>query len=122
MELCSFWVINPAEGQDGKPEPVKLVFFENGDVDVISISVDWNYRGAYKLPAGSYAYSGETLKVSGDNLGEIISLTSSMEIEEEYRAELLDKQLLNVREWDLFFANPVAWKSLRIVVITFGDE
>ena len=64
MELCSFWVISPADGQEGKPEPVKLTFFENGDLSLVSLCEDPEYRGAYMLTCGSYSYTGETLKVS----------------------------------------------------------
>jgi hypothetical protein len=122
MELCSFWVINPADGQEGKPEPVKLVFFENGDLNVISLSEDPEYRGAYKLPAGSYAYSGETLVVTGEKMGKIVPLVRGNVGEGDFYSELLAAGLLNDREWDLFYANPAAWKSLRIVIITFGDD
>ena len=124
MELYSFWVINPADGQEGKPEPVKLIFDENGDITLISLAEEPDYRGAYKLPAGFYSYSGNTLSVSEENLGKIISLTSRGENENEngFRSALYSLSLLNDREWDLFYANPIAWKSLRIVIISFGDE
>lgn len=124
MELCSFWVINPADGQEGKPEPVKLIFYENGDITLVSLAEDPDYRGAYKLPAGFYLYSGNTLTVSEENLGKIISLTACRENEndDEFRSALYSMQLLNDREWEFFYANPAAWKSLRIVVISFGDE
>lgn len=120
MELCSFWIINPADGQNGKPEPVKIVFMENGDLNVISLCEDPEYRGAYKLPAGSYAYSGETLTVSEENLDKIITLASGDMDEGMYYSELVSAGLINDREWGLFYANPAAWKSLRIIVITFG--
>ncbi len=122
MELYSFWVVNPADGQEGRPEPVKLVFFENGDINVISLSEDPEYQGAYKLPSGSYSYSGETLTVPEDRLSKIVPLTRGSADESEYRSELLSAALINDREWDLFYANPRAWKSLRIVAITFGDN
>lgn len=122
MELFSFWAVNPADGQDGKPEPVKLVFFENGDIQLISLSEEPDYRGAFKLPSGSYSYSGATLTVSEENLGKIASLAHRTGSEEEYRAELLSKGLINDREWDLFYASPRAWKSLRIIVVNFGDS
>lgn len=124
MELCSFWVINPADGQEGKPEPVKLIFDENGDITLISLSEDPEYRGVYKLPAGFYSYSGNTLSVSEENLGKIIPLTAPRENENEsgFRSALYSLNLINDREWDFFYANPVAWKSLRIVIINFGDE
>lgn len=124
MELYSFWVINPADGQEGKPEPVKLIFYENGDIALISLAEDPDYRGAYKLPAGFYSYSGNTLTVSETNLGKIISLTARRDNEnpDDFRSSLLFMKLLNDREWDLFYGNPAAWKSLRIVVINFGDE
>lgn len=122
MELCSFWVINPADGQEGKPEPVKLVLFENGDLNVISLCEDPEFRGAYRLPAGSYAYSGETLAVAEENLGKIVTLASGEVDEERYYSDLVGAGLINDREWGLFYANPAAWKSLRIVVINFGGE
>lgn len=122
MELYSFWAVNPADGQDGKPEPVKLVFFENGDVQVISLSEEPDYRGAFKLPSGSYSYSGETLTVSEENLGKIVPLARRTDSEEEYRSELLSLGVINDREWDLFYASPRSWKSLRIIVVTFGDS
>lgn len=124
MELCSFWVINPAEGQEGKPEPVKLIFDDNGDITLISLAEDLDYRGAYKLPVGFYSYSGNALSVSEENLGKIIPLTARRENENEsdFRSALYSLNLLNDREWDLFYANPAAWKSLRILIISFGDE
>ncbi|HWI54703.1 MAG TPA: hypothetical protein VNT57_03355 [Desulfobacteria bacterium] len=121
MELYSFWVINPADGQDGRPEPVKLVFFENGDMQVISLSEDPDYQGAYRLPSGSYSYSGETLTVQEENLSKLVPLTRSAN-ESEYKSELFSAGLINDREWDLFYGNPRAWKALRIVAITFGDN
>ena len=124
MELCSFWVINPADGQEGKPEPVKLIFDENGDITLISLSEDPEYRGAYKLPTGFYSYSGNTLSVSEENLGKIVPLTALRENENEsgFRSALNSLNLMNDREWDFFYANSAAWKSLRIVIINFGDE
>ena len=122
MELFSFWAVNPADGQDGKPEPVKLAFFENGDIQLVSLSVDPEYRGAYKLPSGSYSYSGETLTVSEEDLGKIVPLARRTGSEEDYRAELLSAGLINDREWDLFYDSPRAWKSLRIIVVSFGDS
>lgn len=124
MELYSFWVINPADGQEGKPEPVKLIFDDTGDITLISLSEEPDYRGAYKLPAGFYSYSGDALSVSEEYLGKIISLTARHENENEsdFRSVLYSLNLLNDREWDLFYANPIAWKSLRIVIINFGDE
>lgn len=124
MELCSFWVINPADGQEGKPEPVKLIFDENGDITLISLAEDPDYRGAYKLPVGFYSYTGNTLSVSQENMGKIIPLTAPRENENEndYRSGLYSLSLINDREWDFFYANPAAWKSLRIMIITFGDE
>lgn len=122
MELFSFWVINPADGQEGKPEPVKLVFFENGDINVISLSEDPDFRGAYKLPAGSYAYSGETLTVAEKNLSKIVTLAKGSVEEGEFYSILMKAGLLNDREWGMFYANPIAWKSLRLVAIVFGNE
>jgi len=122
MELCSFWVINPADGQLGKPEPVKLVFFENGDTSVISLSEDPEYRGAFRLPCGSYSYSGDSLVVSEENLGKIVPLVYGADDLAEFRANLYEKGLVNDREWDLFYASPAAWKNLRILVVSFGDE
>lgn len=122
MELYSFWAINPADGQDGKPEPVKLAFFENGDIQLVSLSEEPDYRGAFKLPSGSYSYSGDILTVSEENLGKIVPLTPRTGSEEEYRSELLSRSLINDREWDLFYDNPRAWKSLRIIVVSFGDS
>jgi len=124
MELCSFWVINPADGQEGKAEPVKLIFDDTGDITLISLSEDPEYRGAYKLPVGFYSYTGNTLSVSEEFLGKIISLTARRENENEddYRSALYSLNLLNDREWDLFYASRTAWKSLRIVIISFGDE
>lgn len=122
MELCSFWVINPADGQEGKPEPVKIVFFENGDINVISLSEDPEYRGAYKLPAGSYAYTGETIIVAGENLGKIVTLVFGNAEEGEFYSGLIKAGLVTDMEWGMFYANPIAWKSLRLIVITFGNE
>lgn len=124
MELCSFWVINPADGQEGKPEPVKLIFYENGDITLISLAEDSDYRGAYKLPVGFYSYTGNTLSVSEEYLNKIIPLTAPRENENEsdFRSALYSLKLINDREWDFFYANPAAWKSLRIVIISFGDE
>ncbi len=121
MELCSFWVINPAEGQDCVPEPVKLVFYENGDLDVISISEDPDSRGAFRLPCGGYSYTGDALNVSGDKLGRIGRLVKVSEDDSKFRASLFEAGVLNDQEWSLFYANPRAWKNLRIVAITFGD-
>ncbi|MHB9095881.1 MAG: hypothetical protein ACYC21_14540 [Eubacteriales bacterium] len=122
MELCSFWVINPADGREGKPEPIKLTFFENGDIYLVSIAEDPSYRGAYKLPAGSYSYTGETLLVSEENLDKIVPLAASTQDVTEFQANLYSSGLVNDREWDLFYATPSAWKSLRIIVVKFGDE
>ncbi|MDT3700731.1 MAG: hypothetical protein RO469_15075 [Thermincola sp.] len=124
MELCSFWAINPADGQDSIPEPVKLIFDENGDITIISLSEDPEFRGAYKLPVGFYSYSGNTLSVNEESLGKITPLTARRENEnpDEFRSALYSQGLINDREWDLFYANPTAWKSLRIVIVTFGDE
>lgn len=122
MELCSFWVINPADGQDGRPEPVKLVFFENGDMQVISLAEDPDYQGAFKLPVGSYSYSGSTLLVTEENLNKVVPLVRGAGNEIEYRAQLLEQHLINDREWELFYANPAAWKALRIVIINFGEN
>ena len=122
MELCSFWVINPADGQEGKPEPVKITFFDNGDVNIVSLAEDPDYRGAYKLPCGSYSYSGGTLSVSEENVGKIIRLATRTEQDSEFLTELYAQGLINDREWDLFYANPPAWKSLKIVVINFGKD
>lgn len=122
MELISFWVVNPADGQNGIPEPVKLILMENGDIELVSLSEEPDYRGAYKLPCGSYAYSGESIKVSGENLGKIMTVVPGLEDDAEYRSRLYSAGLVNDREWDLFFANRPAWKSLRLVAIAFGDE
>ena len=122
MELFSFWAINPADGAEGKAEPVKLVFFENGDMDVISLSDDPEYQGAYKLPSGCYYYSGDTLKVPEENLTKIISLVPRAVDEDSYRSSLFLSGFINAPEWDLFYNNKAAWKSLRIVVITFGEQ
>lgn len=122
MELCSFWVINPADGQGGKPEPIKLTFFENGDINLVSLSQDEEYRGAYRLPSGSYSYKGDALMVSEDQLNRIVSLVSRTSDEDEFRSSLNAAQLINDREWNMFYANPSAWKNLRLVVISFGDE
>jgi len=40
----------------------------------------------------------------------------------DFYSNLLKSGLLNGREWNMFYANPVAWKSLRLVAITFGEE
>lgn len=122
MEIYSFWIINPADGQDGRPEPVKLVLFENGDMQVVSLSEDPEYRGGYKLPSGSYSYTGETLTVAEGNLSKIVPLTRGTADDSEYRSDLMSAGLINDREWDLFYGNPRAWKSLRIVAIDFGDN
>ncbi len=122
MELCRFWVVSPADGETGKPEPIKLIFFENGDIDIISLSDDPEYRGAYKLPSGSYYYSGAALKVPEENLGRIIPLVSSAEDEAVYRSSLFSSDLLNQQEWELFYNNRTAWNSLRILAVTFGED
>jgi hypothetical protein len=122
MELCSFWVVSPADGQKGSPEPVKLVFFENGDINVISLSEECEFRGAYRLPVGSYSYTGDALMVSNENFNKIRTLVKGSLDEGEYRSQVLSEGLVTDMEWGLFYASPAAWKSLRIVVITFGDE
>lgn len=122
MELCSFWAINPADGQEGKPEPVKVVFFENGDLNVISLSEEPDYRGAYKLPSGSYFYSGELVNVADENLGKIKTLVSGNIDVDDFYSSLIRAGLVTDREWDMFYANPAAWKSLRIIAISFGSE
>ncbi|PKM80699.1 MAG: hypothetical protein CVU89_12230 [Firmicutes bacterium HGW-Firmicutes-14] len=121
MELFSFWVVSPADGQQGKPEPIKITFFENGDLNVISLAEDPEFRGAYKLPCGSYSYSGDTLKVSEENLGKICTL-ARYEDEAQYYSGLLASDLITDREWGLFYANPIAWKSLPVVAVTFGED
>ncbi len=122
MELCRFWVVSPADGETGKPEPIKLVFFENGDIDVISLSDDPEFRGAYKLPSGSYYYSGDTLKVPEENLSRVVPLVPRAEDEACYRSSLFSAGLLNQQEWELFYNNRAAWKSLRIMAVIFGEE
>lgn len=122
MELCSFWIINPADGQDGRPEPIKLVFFEDGSIELISISEDPEYRGAYKLPAGSYYYSGETLKVPEEKLDKIITLISAGGDERDFKLKLYELGLINDQEWMMFYGNPRAWKTLRMVAVNFGED
>lgn len=121
MELCSFWVISPADGQEGKPEPVKLTFFENGDIRLVSICEDPDFRGAYLLPCGSYNYKGDILEVSDENLGRIKPLVPQHDNGSAFLDDLVRSGLLSEREWNLFYANPPAWKPLRIVPVVFGD-
>lgn len=121
MELFSFWVINPADGQDGKPEPVKISFFENGDINIISLSGEPDFWGAYKMPCGSYSYTGDTLTVSEENLAKVVLLIPQTQDIGRFQEGLFVSGLINQREWDLFYENKAAWKSLRIVAIKFGN-